>query len=66
MDLVDDLGCDLALAVLVEKKHRKKIDSSDVLPLITKIKEALRSISAIEDFKAQSFNNERTVRAASH
>ena len=45
MDLIDDLGTDLALAFLVDRNHRQRIDSEDVLPLIRRIKAALQSVS---------------------
>lgn len=45
MDLVNDLGNDLVQAMLVQKKHSKKIDSKEILPLISKIKEVLEPIS---------------------
>ena len=48
MNLVDDLGNDLAIAFLVEKKYVKKIGSKESLALISKIKETLHRISLIE------------------
>lgn len=45
MDLVNDLGNDLAFAMLIEKKHVEKIDSREILPLISKIREILEPIS---------------------
>lgn len=45
MELLNDLGNDLALAFLVEKKHNKKIDSKTALALIERVKEVLRSVS---------------------
>lgn len=46
MDLVNDLGNDLVLAMLVEKRHSEKIDSAEVLPLISRIREILEPVSA--------------------
>jgi len=46
MDLVDDLGNDLALAILTENKYSKKIDSKQILPLMSKIREVLETVSA--------------------
>lgn len=66
MDMINDLGCELALAVLIEKKHREKIESKDVLPLISKIKEALRQISAEENAREQALINSYNVKVASH
>ena len=45
MNLINDLGSELAQAVLVEKKHREKISSKDVLPLISRIADALEPSS---------------------
>lgn len=46
MDLVSDLGEDLAKAVLIEKKHSGKIDSKEIVSLISKIREVLEPVSA--------------------
>lgn len=46
MDLVNDLGNELAVAMLVEKKHSEKIDSKDVLSLICRIREVLEPVSS--------------------
>ena len=65
MDLIDDLGNDLALAFLVEKKYRQKIDSKDVLALIRRIKAALNRVA--QDVKsAEAFEIERAIRRMSH
>ena len=45
MDLVHDLGNDIALAILVEKKYREKLDSKEILPLISKVREVLEMVS---------------------
>ena len=45
MDLINELGNDLALAVLVEKKHKEKLDSKEILSLIGKIREVLEPVS---------------------
>ena len=45
MNLLNELENDLALAFLVEKKHMEKIDSRDARALITKVKNALYTIS---------------------
>ncbi len=45
MDLVNDLGNDLVLAMLVDKKHSEKIDSKEILPLISRIREILEPVS---------------------
>ena len=38
MNLINDLGTDLALAFLVEKRYRQKIDSEDALALIRHVR----------------------------
>jgi hypothetical protein len=45
MDLLNELGADLALAFLVEKKHTEKIDSKDVRVLIAKVRKVLQPVS---------------------
>jgi hypothetical protein len=67
MDLIDDLGNDLAFAFLVEKKHRQRIDSKDVLALISRIKAALLPISHDEHPRPEAFAApEQKPRALSH
>ena len=66
MNLINDLGDEVAFAVLVEKKHLEKINSGDVLPLISRIKEVLQTVSAEEEISEEDLKPERTVRAASH
>lgn len=41
MDLINDLGNEMALAFFVEKKHRQKIDSKEFLALINSMKSEL-------------------------
>jgi hypothetical protein len=38
MNLINDLGTDLALAFLVEKRYRQKIDSEEALALIRQVR----------------------------
>ncbi len=45
MDLVNELGTDLALAFLVEKRHTGKIDSKEVRALIAKVRKVLQPVS---------------------
>jgi hypothetical protein len=45
MDLVNELGNDLALAFLVERKHQHKIDSREALELIQTVRESLDRIA---------------------
>lgn len=46
MKLINDLGSDVALAVLIEKRHTATIDSKEIFSLITRIREILEPISA--------------------
>jgi hypothetical protein len=54
MELVNDLGNDVVVEMLVKKKHSEKIESGDILPLISKIREALEPISS----RDHSYTNE--------
>ncbi len=45
MDLVNDLGAEIAFAVLVEKKYSNKMQNQDVLSLISRLKEILEPVS---------------------
>lgn len=49
MNLISDLGSELALAVLIEKRHSEKISSDDILPLIERLKNALQPVSRLEE-----------------
>jgi hypothetical protein len=51
MDLINELGNELALTFLVERKFTGKIQSSEVPFLIDKIKDALQLISSAEKAK---------------
>lgn len=66
MNLINDLGDEVAFAVLVEKRHLEKIDSGDVLPLISRIKEVLQAVSAEEEIREENPTPERSIKAASH
>lgn len=66
MNLINDLGDEVAFAVLVEKRHLERIDSGDVLPLISRIKEVLQTVSVEEEISEEDLKSERTIRAASH
>lgn len=48
MDLIDDLGNDLAFAFLIERRHLNRLDSREVLNLIGKVKEILQPVSVAE------------------
>jgi hypothetical protein len=61
MDLIDDLGNDLAFAFLVEKQHRNKIGSREALDLIGRIKSALQRVDDLgrRDQKSQASDQAR-------
>ncbi len=45
MNLLNELGNDLALAFLVEKKHTAKIGAKEAMALIAKVKRVLQPVS---------------------
>lgn len=65
MNLLDELGNDLAFAFLVEKKHREKIDSKEVVVLIERIKDVLKPISLNEKTLKNYPHNEKGVSVSS-
>ena len=48
MDLINDLGTELALAFLVEKRYGQKIDSEEARALITRVTSVLKR-SQVDD-----------------
>lgn len=64
MDLINDLGCELAFAVLVEKKHNENIQIKDILSLIRRIEDALQPISEKNISDEKILKAERTVNYA--
>lgn len=66
MNLINDLGDEVAFAVLVEKKHLGKIKSGDVLPLISRIKEVLQAASNREDIREENLTADRNAKVATH
>lgn len=45
MNLINDLDTEIAFAVLIEKKHREKIESKEIFPLIGRLNKALEKVS---------------------
>ena len=43
MELINDLGTDLAVAFLVEKRYQQKLDSEEALALISRVRDLLES-----------------------
>lgn len=66
MDLLNDLGNDLAVAFLIEKKHRQKLDSRGAVDLIDRIRAALNSTPQGEPEKGFAEPLEQLNGAASH
>lgn len=48
MNLINDLGNDLAVAFLIERRHSQKLDSREAIDLISHIKAALERIASNE------------------
>lgn len=46
MDLINDLGTDLAFAFLVEKRYGQKIGSEEAIELIGRVTTLLESVSS--------------------
>ena len=48
MELINDLGTDLAVAFLVEKRYRQKLDTEEALELISRVRDLLESTENVE------------------
>lgn len=46
MNLVTDLGNDLAIALFIKKQHNERLDKKEVLALLNKVREELKGLSA--------------------
>lgn len=44
MELLNELGNDLAIAILIEKRHSETIPAADILDLISRVKTLLEPI----------------------
>lgn len=60
MNLINDLDSEIALAVLVDKKHTGKIESKDILPLIGRLNKALEHITEIENESNERNSNDNS------
>ena len=49
MELINDLGTDLAVAFLVEKRYQQKLDSEEALALISRVRDLLESAENAEN-----------------
>lgn len=45
MDLISELNSEIALAVLVEKRHRQKLEPRDAVEVICRVNSALEPLS---------------------
>lgn len=61
MELINDLGTDLAVAFLVEKRYQQKLDSEEALALISRVTELLESS---EEVSPSSNIDEKLTRSA--
>jgi hypothetical protein len=66
MNLVTDLGAEIAFAVLVEKRYNEKIEAKDILPLIGRLNEALNQIAEKEDSSGLILSDGKLVQTAAH
>jgi hypothetical protein len=57
MDLINDLGNDLATAFLVERQLRQKLDSRAALDLIDRIEKALWRVSREKGETVENYIN---------
>ena len=61
MELINDLGTDLAVAFLVEKRYQQKLDSEEALALISRVRDLLESS---ENMTNSDSRDEAFVRSA--
>lgn len=66
MDLINDLGSDLAIAFLVEKKHTRKIALREALVLIDRVRTELQRFSHVSDLDIESAAEDHFGPATSH
>jgi len=55
MNLLNDLSSELAMAILVEKKHAGKVSRNEGVKLIGKVRDVLETISDDEKVKEPLF-----------
>ncbi|MBX3294028.1 MAG: hypothetical protein KF881_14160 [Acidobacteria bacterium] len=66
MDLIDDLDNDLVFAFLVERMYSQKIDASEVVALLGKVRTALNFDADRCPRRLDSLNIEQPVYATYH
>ena len=66
MNLLNELGNELALAFLVEKRHAEKIHPENAAALINKVKEVLESNSEDTKDKETKVSSQKAANSFSH
>ena len=66
MNLLNELGNELALAFLVEKKHAEKIHPENAAALINKVKKVLELNSDDTKDKETKISSEKAANSFSH
>ena len=66
MNLINDLGTDLALAFLVEQRYRQKIDSEEALALISQVRVLLESASSDETDPDHTYPERKSRISSAH
>jgi hypothetical protein len=68
MNVISELGNELALAVLVEKKHREKINSEEALNLVRKVQATLLASSVVSHDASETQNplGQEEVKMSAH
>lgn len=63
MHLVNELKNDLALSILVDRKNKEVLDSKDLLPLLSRVREVLEPITEKDHSQDQSTQNDEAYEA---
>ena len=66
MNLLSDLSNELALAILVDKKHSEKVGSNEAANLIGKVREVLQPVSIDQKDRKPIFLMTEDAKSASH
>ncbi|HMQ03290.1 MAG TPA: hypothetical protein PKD26_05185 [Pyrinomonadaceae bacterium] len=66
MDLINDLGSDLAIAFLVEKKLERKIALREAIVLIDRVTSELKGVSGPDNVDGEPLSPSKTEAAISH
>ena len=66
MNLLSDLSNELALAILVDKKHSEKVGLNEAANLIGKVREVLQPVSIDQKDRKPIFLTAKDSKAASH